>query len=338
MNTQNHKMKHQNRFKKHAKWIFVFIPIIIILTITLLSYLKASSFLVLFTAILGIFIWIAIGIILIKKIQLEIQKLVSTLLHIEKANTLSSNVELNAAFEDIKTPLESISEKMQKQEEALQKEKLRRLRSVIDGQDQERNRLSRELHDGLGQSLIAIKLQLENAETLAYSHMRGGIDLAKNMIDSTLEDVRRMCSALMPAELDEFGIVSTLRARCDEMASLAKLNITFENFGSLERIDKKTKIYLYRIAQESLNNITKHARASEAYMKIGTNMSVITLEVKDNGKGFIFDPVNFARRNGLQNMRERVNLLNGTFELTTKPGEGTRILISVPYQTGDGKN
>lgn len=331
-------MNHQNRLKKHSKWIFVFAPVIIISTIAVFIYLQASTKVLFGITLGGIVLWIGISLVILRKVQNEIKKLVSTLLHIEKDNTLSNTLELNPAFEDIKTPLEGISDKMQKQEEALQKEKLRRLRSVIDGQDQERNRLARELHDGLGQSLIAIKLQLENAETFAYSQMRAGIDSAKNMIDNTLEEVRRVCNALMPAELNEFGIVSTLRARCDEMASLAGLKITFESQGSLERIDNKTKIYLYRIAQETLNNIAKHARATHVYMKIGTNMSIITLEVKDNGKGFIFDPVNFARRNGLQNMRERVNLLNGTFTLGTKPGEGTQILISVPYQTGDGKD
>lgn len=338
MNTQKQKMKQVNRFKKHSKWVFVFIPVIIILSIVILVIIESNVIAIYFAAAAGVILWVLLSIYLLNKTQNEIKKIVSILLNIEKDNIIPNALDFNEIFKDVKTPLEGISDKMQKQQEELQKEKLQRLRSVIDGQDQERNRLSRELHDGLGQSLIAIKLQLENAETLPYSQMRAGIDAAKNRIDITLEEVRRICNALLPAELNEFGIVSTLRARCDEMAALAGFKVTFESEGSLERIDKKTKIYLYRIAQETLNNIAKHAKATHVKMRISRNLSIITLEVKDNGKGFNFDPLNFAQRNGLQNMRERVNLLNGNFELISVPGKGTQVNISVPYRTSDGKD
>jgi len=232
----------------------------------------------------------------------------------------------------------SISGRIAKQEREIQREKISRLRSVIDGQDQERNRLSRELHDGIGQSLIAVKLQLENAETMQYSLMRAGIDAAKDMIDLTIEDIRRVCNALLPVALDEFGIVSTLRALCTDFASLAGFKAVFDSQGSLERLDKKSQIYLYRIAQESLNNVVKHARATSVSMILRREGNLVTLEVTDNGKGFTFDPVCFAKRNGLQNMRERVHLLFGEFSVSSQPGEGTTIKVCIPYNTGDGKN
>ena len=244
----------------------------------------------------------------------------------------------NGVFAQLNRTLSSIFEKIRKQEDELQREKISRLRSVIDGQDQERNRLSRELHDGIGQSLIAVKLQLENAETQNYSLMRAGIDSAKGMIDLTIEDVRRVCNALLPAALNEFGIVSTLRALCSELASLAGFKATFENEGSLDRISKKSQVYLYRIAQETLNNIAKHARATQVIMKLKRENNIVTLLVTDNGKGFIFDPISFAQRNGLQNMRERTQLLQGEFTIKSEPGNGTTIKVSIPYNIGDGKN
>jgi signal transduction histidine kinase len=260
------------------------------------------------------------------------------MVNIEKGSLIRIDNKEKGIFAELNQTLTSIFQRIRKQEDELQREKLRRLRSVIDGQDQERNRLSRELHDGIGQSLIAIKLQLENAETQNYSMMRAGIDSAKNMIDITIEEVRRVCNALLPAALNEFGIVSTLRALSSELGSLAGFNSVFENEGSLDRISKKSQIYLYRIAQEALNNITKHARATEVVIKLSRIDNIVTLEVSDNGKGFIFDPVCFAQRNGLQNMRERTHLLDGDFTVNSLPGNGTTIKVAIPYDTGNGKD
>jgi signal transduction histidine kinase len=268
----------------------------------------------------------------------HINHLRSNLVNIENGSITAIDIKGKGVFAELNITLRNIFQRIRKQEDELQEEKIRRLRSVIDGQDQERNRLSRELHDGIGQSLIAVKLQLENAETQNYSMMRAGIDSAKNMIDLTIEEVRRVCNALLPAALDEFGIVSTLRALCSELGSLAGFNAVFENEGSPERMSKKSQVYIYRIAQEALNNIAKHARASQVHMKLRRADNIVTLEVSDNGKGFIFDPVSFAQRNGLQNMRERTQLLQGEFIINSKPGSGTTIKVTIPYNTGNGKD
>ena len=267
-----------------------------------------------------------------------INHLRNNLINIENGSITDIDIKGKGVFAELNITLLNIFQRIRKQEDELQEEKIRRLRSVIDGQDQERNRLSRELHDGIGQSLIAVKLQLENAETQNYSMMRAGIDSAKNMIDLTIEEVRRVCNALLPAALDEFGVVSTLRALSSELGSLAGFNAVFENEGSLDRMSKKSQVYIYRIAQEALNNIVKHSRATQVHMKLRRADNIVTLEVSDNGKGFIFDPVSFAQRNGLQNIRERTQLLKGEFIINSKPGSGTSIKVSIPYNTGNGKD
>jgi len=268
----------------------------------------------------------------------HINQLRRNLLEIEIGSLSETGTKGKGVFAQMNQTLTNIFGRIRKQEDELHTEKLRRLRSVIDGQDQERQRLSRELHDGIGQSLIAIKLQLENAETRNYSMMRAGIDAAKNMIDTTIEDVRNVCNALMPAALNEFGIVSTLRALSSELGALAGFKLVFENEGSLDRMSKKSQVYLYRIAQEALNNIAKHSRATQVTLKLKRDNNIVTLEVTDNGKGFIFDPVSFAQRNGLQNMRERTQLLQGEFTIKSEPGNGTTILVSIPYNTFNGKD
>jgi len=313
---------------------FVLPPLLISLLLWSIIFSEAGIGI---SSALGLILMIVL-ILLNLKTASHIQRLRKNLINIENGSLIHIDSKGNGIFAELNQTLKSIFQRIRKQETELQREKLRRLRSVIDGQDQERNRLSRELHDGIGQSLIAIKLQLENAETQNYSMMRAGIDSAKNMIDITIEEVRHVCNALLPAALNEFGIVSTLRALCSELGSLAGFNAVFENNGSLDRISKKSQIYLYRIAQEALNNVTKHARANEVVMKLNRIDNIVTLEVTDNGKGFIFDPVSFAQRNGLQNMRERTHLLEGEFIINSLPGKGTTIKVSIPYDTGNGKN
>ncbi|MEI8046460.1 MAG: sensor histidine kinase [Bacteroidota bacterium] len=322
----------RSRFTKQLYLNFVLLPLLI--SILLLSIVVWDAGLNVTSVIVFA---LTILLVLINTITVtHIKHLRSSLENIENGSLTDINVKGKGVFAELNGMLKNIFRRIKTQEEALQHEKLRRLRSVIDGQDQERNRLARELHDGIGQSLIAVRLQLENAGTQNYSMMRSGIDTAKNMIDLTIEEVRRVCNALLPATLNEFGIVSTLRSLCSEMSSLAGFQAVFENEGSLDRISKKSQVYLYRIAQEALNNIAKHARATHVVMKLKRENNIVTLEVSDNGKGFNFDPVSFAQRNGLQNMRERTNLLQGEFTINSQPGAGTVLKVSIPYNTGNG--
>ena len=319
---------------KQLYFNFVLPPLIISIFIWSIILWHAGFGLWSIISLLLLLSWILLSI----RIAKHINHLRQNLFDIENGSLSDPEVKGKGVFAQLNQTLTNIFERIRKQEDELQTEKLRRLRSVIDGQDQEWQRLSRELHDGIGQSLIAIKLQLENAETQNYSMMRAGIDSAKNMMDTTIEDVRNVCNALMPAALNEFGIVSTLRALCSELGALAGFKSVFENEGSLDRMSKKSQVYLYRIAQEALTNITKHARSSQVTMKLKRSNNIVTLEVTDNGKGFIFDPVCFAQRNGLQNMRERTQLLQGEFTINSEPGKGTTILVSIPYNTGNGKD
>ncbi len=327
-------LNNEIRFMKQLYFNFVLPPLLISLSLWTIIVLETGVSVS--TAL--VFVLVTILVLLNMRTASHIKCLRNNLLNIEKGSSIKIENKGNGIFAELNQTLSSIFQQIRKQEDELQREKLRRLRSVIDGQDQERNRLSRELHDGIGQSLIAVKLQLENAETQNYSMMRAGIDSAKNMIDITIEEVRHVCNALLPAALNEFGIVSTLRALSSELGSLAGFKASFENEGSLDRMSKKSQIYLYRIAQEALNNITKHARATQVNMKLTRENNIVTLEVSDNGKGFIFDPVCFALRNGLQNMRERTNLLDGEFIVNSQPGIGTTIKVSIPYDTENGKD
>lgn len=290
---------------------------------------------------------IAVSVLFVSASYIVMPRLLKPLKTIEEA---ISSLELNGQIDENSSSvadrepliisLKNISERIGSQEKQLQKEKLRRLRSVIDGQDRERQRLARELHDSLGQSLIAVRLQLESTEKPGLSQVRTAIDLSKGMIDQAIDEVRRISNDLQPAALDELGLETALRTRIMELAAIAGIDATVESHGSLSRLEKKSKIYLYRIAQEAVTNIIKHARATEMTISLSRNEQTVSLSVSDNGKGFILDPTSYAHRNGIQNMRERASLLEGTFTIESAPKAGTQINVTIPYKRneGDDKN
>jgi signal transduction histidine kinase len=329
----------KNRFIKQILFLFVLPTVMLFCINTMLIFVIGSSSIVLAAVITLFTVWSFWVIYACRRVADSIQDLEQALMVLREGKTLPRHkTKKGQLFILFLNSLEDISMQMYTQQEELKAERTSRLRTVIDGQDQERHRLSRELHDGIGQSLIAVKLQLENAGEQTHSLMRASIDIAKGMIDQTIDEIRRVTNALLPAALNEFGLITALRTRCEEMATNAGLMFTFENNGSIDRLDDKSKTYLYRITQEAISNIIKHARASSMNIKLLRNGNEVNLIVSDNGKGFIFEPVRFAHRNGLQNIRERAALLNGTFEIRSRPDAGTTLQVTIPYITGNGKN
>ena len=217
--------------------------------------------------------------------------------------------------------------KLKKQTEELEKEKTRRLSSLIDGQEMERQRVSRELHDGLGQYLIAIKLKLEN---IVDNMTPGSVALLQEMFDSTIDEVRKISDNLMPSILKEFGPETAIKNLCKLISQTSGLKITFESLPLKHKPDDKTSTYLYRIAQEALNNIVKHAEATSVSLQLVELGNYIELIVEDNGKGFNFGQDFRSMGNGIYNMRERTSILKGTFELNSSIGYGTTIVVRIP--------
>lgn len=216
-------------------------------------------------------------------------------------------------------------------ENQLRDERLMRLSWVIDGQEIERQRLARELHDGLGQSLIALKLKLENVEVTDDKNRLKLTDL-RNLFDKTIENVRSISYGLMPAGLKVFGIVHALKNLCKETSENTSVNIEFEAAPELSelKLNDKFSMYLYRITQEALTNCVKHSEALLITVNILKVENFIVLSVADNGKGFKFEATHKYVGNGIYNMRERVNMLNGTFEVGSEINKGTEIIVKIP--------
>lgn len=214
-------------------------------------------------------------------------------------------------------------------EAELQTERLRQMRSVIDGQEQERQRLSRELHDGLGQTLVAIKLKLESIPLDGLGDQRKMVESVKQMFNQTIEETRRMSNNLMPAALTEFSLAVVLRNLCMEVESNSGINVSLVIGVLPESFNQLLKTYVYRIAQEALNNIVKHSGATRAVISLFSDISKLYLHIEDDGVGFDTTK-DFESGNGLYNMKERAILLNGKLEILSSKGNGVKIQAEFP--------
>ncbi|MBI3941823.1 MAG: GAF domain-containing sensor histidine kinase [Chloroflexi bacterium] len=209
--------------------------------------------------------------------------------------------------------------------------------SVELGAVEERNRLAREIHDTLAQGLAAITLQLETADVLLESgsdpaRVRQVVNQALNLTRVNLEEARRSVLDLRAAPLEGQPLAVALRALVDEWSARWGIPVKFAVTGGSRPLSVRIEAGLYRIAQEALTNIARHACASNVSIELVTTLEQVTLAMEDDGRGF--DPTQVpASSYGLIGLNERVKLLGGTLELQSWPGSGTALKISIPLIT-----
>jgi signal transduction histidine kinase len=203
------------------------------------------------------------------------------------------------------------------------------LRRVVAAQELERRRLARELHDETGQALTSVLLGLKAVEEAGSpEEMRAaGADL-RELVVQTLQDVRRLAVELRPRALDDFGLVPALERLTGSLAEHTGIAVDFESALGDERLPSELETALYRVVQESLTNIVKHARATRASVLVARREGEVVVVIEDDGAGF--DPGLPADGIGLLGMRERAELVEGTLTIETREGGGTTIIAEVP--------
>lgn len=204
------------------------------------------------------------------------------------------------------------------------------LRRVVSAQEQERRRLARELHDETGQALTSILLGLHAVEEAGGdAELRSAVSEVRELVRSTLQDVRRLAVELRPKALDDFGLVAALERLADNFTEQTGIAVAFESLLPAARLSPEIETALYRIVQESLTNIVKHAQAGSVSIVIGRKDDAVTVVVEDDGVGF--DP-DRTREGGLGviGMRERVALIGGRLTIESRPGAGTTFVAEVP--------
>ncbi len=260
----------------------------------------------------------------VKKLRDEITKIASA----DYGNTIA--VEANDEIGELTRSFNEMSVRLKIQTDKLEKEKKLRLRSVLDAGEEERQRLSRELHDGLGPFLLAGKMKLESVRESDSNTVKATIDEVVGLFSDTVQEIRNISSNMMPAGLKEFGLATALQNFCDQIMDFYPINIHLMLDLKQKHYEKSIEIYLFRIAQEAINNVLKHAEAEYIHLSIEEIDNKLFFTLIDNGKGFDIARLQLFNGNGLPNIKERVSLLNGYFDLKTAPGKGTRIDIEIP--------
>jgi two-component system, NarL family, sensor kinase len=203
--------------------------------------------------------------------------------------------------------------------------------SVIKGQEQERGRLAKDLHDGLGGILSGVKLTLNsmtgNQVLTEYSSQT--FHRAVNQLDGAITELRRVAHSMMPEALLKFGLKDAINDFCEGINMTGKLKVNFETWGQINRHEQSVEVSIYRIAQELLNNIIKHADATEAHIQLNENENLLTLTVEDNGKGFDINNLQANKGAGISNIESRVAYLNGKLDIKSDASHGTSVEVQV---------
>jgi signal transduction histidine kinase len=213
-------------------------------------------------------------------------------------------------------------------------------RKVLMAQEEERARVSRELHDELGQVLTALRLELGWLEKRIPATQESETGVLHNtvvLVEQATEELRRMCRGLRPPLLDDLGLEPAVMLLVSELQGRTDLEVSLES--SLEEksvhLSKEVALCTYRILQESLTNISRHARASRVGISLVTTPGSLTLSVIDNGTGFDRASLGKLQGWGLEGMQERARLVSGTVDIQSARGKGTRVFFRVPLAVPD---
>ena len=204
-------------------------------------------------------------------------------------------------------------------------------RHLLKGEEAERRRISRELHDETGQALMVLRFQLEMlASKTRNQEQKDLVEESLDVLDRTIEGLRRIIARLSPRVLEEFGLLAAIRRHAQLLATQTRMKARVELPDEIAAMDHDIEVALYRSAQEALHNIAKHSRARNFVVRLHTDGNEIHLEIEDDGSGLSTkapDDSGF----GLTGMRERAVALGGSMSIDSRRGRGTQIRIILPF-------
>jgi signal transduction histidine kinase len=217
-------------------------------------------------------------------------------------------------------------------------EELRHLsRQVLQAQEDERKRVSRELHDVIAQTLTGINVRLATLKKgagLGAKNFDREIELTQKLVENSVNIVHQFARELRPAVLDDLGLIPALHTFIKNFTAQTGVRTHLTAFAGLEQLDSARRTILYRVAQEALANVSRHAQASRVEVTIQKRASGVCMKLHDNGKSFSVERVLGAKgrkRLGLLGMRERLEMAGGRFKIESAPGQGTTVTAEIPF-------
>lgn len=203
------------------------------------------------------------------------------------------------------------------------------LRTRLEIQEETFRAISQEIHDNIGQNLTLLKLTIVTADPQNPAQVAQSLDHCKEMVSNAIKDVRNLAHSLNPDFIDTIGLPAAIKQQVDQLEKTNHYTITFQVTGYPQKLSSSKELVLLRLVQELLQNIVKHAAATEVAVNMHYNDASLTITVADNGKGFEVAGLDNPKGIGLWNMQNRINMIGGKLTLTSAPGKGTSALIEV---------
>ena len=251
-------------------------------------------------------------------------------------------VQRQAAEDSLKISEQTSSKLLAKS--LLMQEELRNLsRQLLSVQEEERKRISRELHDVIAQTLTSINVRLAALKTDATAStkdLQKKIASTQRLVEKSVDIVHRFARELRPSVLDDLGLIPALKSYLKSYMEDTGIRVNLTAYAGIDSTDGARRTVLFRVAQEALANVARHSKASSAEVTIEDVNGMIRMEVKDNGQGFAVEGNSCAKKHnrlGLLGMRERVEMVGGTFCIESAPGEHTTIRVEIPDSSGQAK-
>jgi signal transduction histidine kinase len=223
-------------------------------------------------------------------------------------------------------------------------EQLRHLsHQLLSAQEEERKKISRELHDEIAQTLASINVRLgalKKEATTNTKDLQKKIASTQRLVEKSVDIVHRFARELRPTVLDDLGLIPALHSFVKNLAKQTRLHIHLKVFAAVEHLDNAKRTVLYRVAQEALTNVARHAHASRVEVSIQNRSGAACMKIRDDGKSFQVQRVLHAKRNhrlGLLGMRERVEMVGGRFAVESAPGRGTTVRAEIPLANGHAR-
>jgi signal transduction histidine kinase len=251
---------------------------------------------------------------------------------------LQREIAQRTAVEDSLRTSEATSHRLLEKSRLMQEELRLLSHRLLSVQEEERKRISRELHDVIGQTLAGINLRLATLKSQTTAHakeLHRKIAVTQRLVEKSVAIVHRFARDLRPAVLDDLGLIPALQSYIKSYQQETGLRVTFNAYAGVEKQDSAVRTVLYRVVQEALSNVARHAKASHVSVRILSRKGAVAMEITDNGQGFAVEGALFAKtskRLGLLGMRERVEMVGGTFCVESAPGQETTIRAEIPHR------
>lgn len=261
----------------------------------------------------------------------------------------ASNLELNLEIAQRKAAEEALRKSEHHYSQLLEKsdrlqEQLRQLsRQILSAQEDERKKISRELHDVIAQTLTGINVRLSALKKEAAVNTRGldrNIARTQRMVEKSVNIVHEFARELRPAVLDDLGLIPALHSFVKLFSKRTRIHVDLQIIAKVEQLDTAKRTALFRVAQEALTNVSRHAHASRVEVNIQNLAGHVCMKIRDDGKSFEVERVMRSRGRkhlGLLGMRERLEMVGGCFDVESSPDKGTTITALIPPHNGVGK-